>query len=217
MVFGGEASWHWKMMLPAADRTYDRFWRQAARWLTADAPDPVSIDAIPGEEAGAAVPIAASVREADYKPAPEAAVSIRLTRPDGRQESIAGTLADAARGRFTAQAPAGDAGISRVHIEALKGATALGSADSAFLSGAFDRELADPRLDARTLKALAEASGGTYLTPERAADAARVLQGHVSTTDPGEWRDWWQSPWMIALVLACLSAEWILRRQWGLK
>ena len=33
MVFTGEASWRWRMMLPAGDRSYDTFWRQAARWL----------------------------------------------------------------------------------------------------------------------------------------------------------------------------------------
>ena len=33
MVFTGEASWRWRMMLPTTDQSYDRFWRQAARWL----------------------------------------------------------------------------------------------------------------------------------------------------------------------------------------
>ena len=40
LVFAGEASWRWKMMLPASDGTYDRFWRQAARWLTTEAAGP---------------------------------------------------------------------------------------------------------------------------------------------------------------------------------
>ena len=33
MVFAGEASWRWRMMLPAADTRYDTIWRQMARWL----------------------------------------------------------------------------------------------------------------------------------------------------------------------------------------
>ena len=40
MVFGGEASWRWRMLAPAADRTYEHFWRQAARWLAISAPIP---------------------------------------------------------------------------------------------------------------------------------------------------------------------------------
>ena len=43
MIFGGEGSWRWKMMMPSADRTYEAFWRQAARWLASEAPEPVSV------------------------------------------------------------------------------------------------------------------------------------------------------------------------------
>ena len=30
-------------------------------------------------------------------------------------------------------------------------------------------------------------------------------------------RDLWHQPWAIALVIVLLSAEWILRRRWGLR
>jgi hypothetical protein len=31
MVFAGEASWRWRMLLPATDRSYETFWKQALR------------------------------------------------------------------------------------------------------------------------------------------------------------------------------------------
>src|SRR5439155_4231928 len=43
MIFSGEASWRWKMLVASSNRSYEFFWRQAARWLTATAPDPVAI------------------------------------------------------------------------------------------------------------------------------------------------------------------------------
>ena len=43
MVFTGEASWRWRMLLPTSDQSYERFWRQAVRWLGQAAPDPVSL------------------------------------------------------------------------------------------------------------------------------------------------------------------------------
>ena len=53
MVFTGEAAWRWRMMLPASDRSYETFWRQAVRWLALPATDPVSLTlpprAAPGE------------------------------------------------------------------------------------------------------------------------------------------------------------------------
>jgi uncharacterized membrane protein len=217
MIFGGEASWRWKMMLPAGDRTYDRFWRQAARWLSADAPDQVTLDPIAAVEDDGDVSIAATVRDAGYKAAPDATIVLQLERPDGRREQVTPTLADSATGRFTARVPAGDAGVTRVHAEASKAGTPIGTADVPFLSGAFDRELADPRLDARALSVLAESSGGTYLAAGHAADAARFLRGRPDIAMPDEWTDIWHSPWMLGLIVAVLGVEWTLRRQWGLK
>jgi uncharacterized membrane protein len=52
MVFTGEAAWRWRMLLPAADRSYDTFWRQAVRWLALPATDPVSIVAPAGAAPG---------------------------------------------------------------------------------------------------------------------------------------------------------------------
>jgi uncharacterized membrane protein len=43
MVFTGEASWRWRMLLPTSDQSYERFWRQAARWLVQNAPTPVQM------------------------------------------------------------------------------------------------------------------------------------------------------------------------------
>ena len=33
MIFTGEAVWRWRMLLPSTDLSYERFWRQAVRWL----------------------------------------------------------------------------------------------------------------------------------------------------------------------------------------
>ena len=58
MVFTGEASWRWRMMLPANDRSYDTFWRQSVRWLALTASDPVSADRARGRDARRRRPLA---------------------------------------------------------------------------------------------------------------------------------------------------------------
>jgi hypothetical protein len=83
--------------------------------------------------------------------------------------------------------------------------------------GGADREFADPRLNEALLRRVARQSGGRYV---RAADAPRVaewLKDSVPQNAAPERRDLWHEPWAFALVVALLSAEWILRRRWGLR
>src|SRR4029450_2299740 len=56
MLFTGEASWRWRMMLPVADQSYERFWRQAVRWLAQNAPEPVTITPPAAPPPAAALP-----------------------------------------------------------------------------------------------------------------------------------------------------------------
>jgi uncharacterized membrane protein len=217
MVFAGEASWRWKMLLPAGDGTYSRFWRQAVRWLAVEAPDGVQVAPPAPASEGDEVDLVVEVRDAQFRPAADLAPSMRLEGPDGVASVVTPTLVDPARGRFMARVPAGEAGVHRAHVEAARGGTALGSAEVPWLTGGFDRELADPRLDEFGLRRLADASGGAYLTPERAGEAEQYLQARAARGIPVQWRDAWHTVWMLVLIVALVSAEWILRRQWGLR
>ena len=67
------------------------------------------------------------------------------------------------------------------------------------------------------LRRIARDSGGRYLTLDQirtivpSLESAVPLQGHAET------RDVWHRPWAIALIIAMLCTEWILRRRWGLR
>src|SRR4029077_16960792 len=68
MVFAGEAAWRWKMMVASTDRSYEFFWRQSARWLTAAAPDPVVLAVPDSPEPGDSIPIEVDARDAAFMP-----------------------------------------------------------------------------------------------------------------------------------------------------
>ena len=70
MVFAGEASWRWRMMSPSTDRGYEFFWRQAARWLSAAAPDPVAITVPDALEPGDTIDVDVDARDASFAPGP---------------------------------------------------------------------------------------------------------------------------------------------------
>jgi uncharacterized membrane protein len=215
MVFAGEASWRWRMLQPSTDRSYEFFWRQAARWLSSEAPDPVTVT-VPNEaEPGDAMTLEIEARDRAFAPVPDATVTATLTAPGSDAKPL--PLRPGGRGRFVTAATPGAAGLYRVHAEARRGTTALGAADRWFYVGGSDREFADPRLNEGFLRRLARESGGKYV---RASEAARLVSDLRSTTPKNtetERRDLWHEPWAFALVIALLSAEWILRRRWGLR
>lgn len=215
MVFAGEASWRWRMLQPSTDRSYETFWRQALRWLSSDAPDPVALAF--SEDAGPGVPFSVDVvaRDQAFVPIADAGVEGTISGPgaDARPLQFRST----GNGRFTATVVPERTGPHRVHVDARRGATPLGTADGWTNVGGSDRELADPRLNEAFLRRIARESGGRYV---RAADAASLvadLAAAVPQESEPEQRDLWHEPWVFAAVIALLAGEWVSRRRWGLR
>ena len=217
LLFAGEASWRWRMLMPAADQSYERFWRQSARWLAADAPDQVEVtppaSALPGDEGE----IGIVVRDEEFSAAPDAQVQVTIELPGGGTRELVPTLVDPARGSFIARAALPDRGVYRVHVAATREDERLGEADARWLVGGLDRELADPQLNEPALRRLAEAAGGQYLAADAAADAPRWLARRPAAEGPTEWRDAWHTGWLFGLIVALVSFEWTLRRRWGMR
>ena len=217
MVFAGEASWRWKMLMASTDRSYEFFWRQSARWLSSATPDPVAIALPDAPEPGDAISVDVDARDTAFAQVADATVEATLTLPGGVTQPIKLRHADPASGRYTAALGPEQPGLYRVHAEARRGSTRLGAADQWMYVGGSDREFADPRLNEGFLRRLARNSGGRYV---RAAEASRLvswLQATVPQNAAPERRDLWHEPWAFALVILLLSAEWILRRRWGLR
>lgn len=217
MVFAGEASWRWKMMVASSDRTHEFFWRQAARWLSSQAPDPVSISLPDAPEPGDAVSVDVDARDTAFAPVADATVDATLTAPGGESRPLKLRHADPAGGRYTAAIAPDQPGLYKIHAEARRGTSSLGSADRWMYVGGSDREFADPRLNEGFLRRIARNSGGRYVRANEASRVPAWLEATVPQNAAPERRDLWNEPWAFALVIVLLSAEWILRRRWGLR
>jgi uncharacterized membrane protein len=217
MVFTGEASWRWRMMLPTSDRSYERFWRQSARWLAQNAPEPVTVMLPPTPATGDAIPVTITARDAGYAPRADATVDVRVTSPSGRVESSRADPVGSHPGQFRAAVRATEAGVYRVSVDARQGQTALGTTTGSMLVGGVDPEMTDPRLNEDTLQRVARASGGAVLA---AGDTAALLE-RLNAAVPGAVlalrRDLWNTGWSFAILAGLLAAEWLTRRSWGLR
>jgi hypothetical protein len=214
MIFAGEASWRWKMMVASSDRSYEFFWRQAARWLAADSPEPVSMTFPEALEPGDVGSASIDVRDASYAPVPDAVVDGTLIAPGGETTSLKLRHIDGGGSRFAAALSPDRSGLHRVRVEARKGSTTLGSADRWLYVGGVDREFADPRLNEPFLRRLARSSGGRYARPAEAAQVASWLQSTVPADATPERRDLWHEPWAF-MAIVFYSRPVVLRRRWG--
>jgi uncharacterized membrane protein len=218
MVFTGEAAWRWRMMLPASDRSYDTFWCQSARWLALTAPDPVTLTPPASASPGDDIRWRVSARDADFEPLSGAAVDVRVTGPDGKVESLAAAADAAARdGSFFAhQRPLG-AGVYRATAEVRQEGKAPVFATASVLVGGADTEMADPRLNVRVLQRIAAASGGRVIKTGDIAALPGQLRAAVPAAVIVSRRDLWHNGWSFAAIVLLLAAEWLLRRQWGMR
>jgi len=67
------------------------------------------------------------------------------------------------------------------------------------------------------LQRLAAASGGRLVAAEGIEALADTLQARVPAARLAVRRDLWHNAWSLLAIIALLSAEWVLRRRWGLR
>jgi uncharacterized membrane protein len=216
MVLAGEASWRWRMMMPAADTTHERVWRQFARWLAGGAADRIEIPPAAVGLPGTTEAIRVLVRDEEFKPVANAEVSVRITAPGGEERTVPAALADPGEGRYAAAVRFDQPGVYKIVADVRRGEATVGSVSRAILVGGVDVELAEPALNESVLRRIADSSGGQYVpAADVEALAARIQQSDVGQP-PTEMRDLWHNGFSLTLIVFLLAAEWVLRRRVGL-
>ncbi|MFW6189248.1 MAG: hypothetical protein ACOC7T_02345 [Planctomycetota bacterium] len=227
---GFDTSWKWKFQVEAAgrDSPYFRFWRQAVRWLASyDEPAQRSDEAFtawPGRlEYAEGEAVLLKARLADEQGAtPGAAVvtaKIRFPAPvetgEGTRRETTVNLAPAplSPGRYQAQWQPPTPGLYRASVTARLNDEPAGADQFEFAVGGGVSEFARIDVDSTVLRNLAGATGGAYHTLASARRIPEQLERKRRTVL--RWREisLWNAPWLFALFLGCVAAEWILRRR----
>lgn len=216
MIFAGEASWRWRMLLPAADQTHELVWRQLTRWIATGARDQIEIAPPAVPLPGTSETVSVRVTDEEFRPVGDAEVTLRVTEPGGRERAMAAALADPGEGRYAAAVRFDQAGVHTVAADVRRGSRPLMTASRPALVGGSDLELSQPRLNEAVLRRIAENAGGRYLPAAEAESLPGLLRESGAGLPPTEMRDLWHNGWTLALIVGLLAAEWMVRRRAGL-
>ncbi len=217
MVFAGEASWRWRMLAPSTDRTYERFWRQTARWLAGGAPDRAALRVDGGRYAGEALRIEVAAADERFAPLTGARVRVRVRDPNGGEREHAAPPRPGAPGRYAVEIAPRGPGVHRVTAVVEHDGGVIEPAAAAVLVGGADPELSEPRRHDRVLRGFAEAAGGRAFDLAGIGGLPVAVRAGLGPPPAPVLRDAWDTVWAFLLIAGLLSAEWGLRRRWGLR
>jgi len=195
-------------------------WRQIVRWLVADVPDPVEVRAEPQPD-GASVRLDVRARDAKFLPLDNAAVTLKVSRPEAPASEAPLTLhaepSASEPGLYEATFIPRESGGYRVDAAvANESGAAVGQSSTGWTSDLAAAEFRDLKPNRALMERLAQQTGGRVLSPNDLASFARHLPSeHAPVTET--WiRPIWHTPLVFLLALACFVSEWGLRRWKGL-
>ncbi len=215
-VFATGGSWRWRMQQPVGDTSQETFWRQLLRWVVSATPSRVVASAPNSQlEDDGRIQLRAEVRDKTYVPAGDAEVDANIIAPDGSAETVTLRPEPLTQGIYSAEWNAPKPGSYIAEISAKKGTQQLGSDVLTFRRENGEAENFHREQNRELLEKLANETGGRYYTPR---DASRIPQ-EISYSEAGitnrEMKDLWDMPAIFLVILALRSAEWLLRRKWG--
>jgi hypothetical protein len=228
--------WHWGMQGPEGRRDMDKSWRQLVRWLVSDVPNRVELAVEPSaDDAAGAVKLQVRVRDEKFQPLDDATVSIEiqrvlsaapLSRGSGMAEgrnSVTNTIRLRAEpslneaGLYETTYIPRDTGGYRATARVVNSAgLALGAAEAGWSTDLAAEEFRSLQPNTVLLETIAARTGGEVIPASKLDEFARNLPKRRAPVMEAWTTPAWHTPTLFGFALACLIAEWGLRRWKGM-
>jgi hypothetical protein len=217
-----DSLWRWQLTV-GEDKTYQNFWRQIIQWMS---PAEGEMDEYYLElftDAGTiGVGDPAVLQGRLVIPASESRrnwrVKVEVTTPSGRVlelDMTSRTIQAAGGGdipgylaEFVPSEPGNYKAVAAVEIDGKR----IVSSPTLFTVRATSQELTPKPINEKVLKALARFSGGRYGTPAEIDAALQELRATDRRETKLEYRSLWQSMWVLSILIALLTIEWVMRK-----
>lgn len=217
-AFAGDSTWLW--FLHGHPEAHQRFWRQLLLWLArkdADTDQAVWAKVEPRNFVpGAPVTVEFGSRTADGAPIDDAEYQIEVISPNGERFPLAPRKAAHDQvAEFAATQAAGD---YWVRVSATRNGESLGPAASTrFIVDPRDLEMDHPSADEDLMRQIATITGGAPLKPDELSGwAERLMERKFGDLTQVSTVTLWDNWWALLAFVGLMTAEWTLRKRWGL-
>ncbi len=218
--------WRWGMTDAAAHADMDRAWRQMVRWLIADVPLKVQVTSEPVvADANGAVRLQVRVRDEKFQPVDDATVVVDIEPV--MFEGTGGTVASPLK--LEAEPALSEPGLYQVTyvprqtggykaVATVKGSSGadLGRGETGWSTDLAAEEFRSLVPNVALLEDIARKTGGQVVAMEELDRFVRRLPELRAPVMETWSYPAWHTPLMFAFALACLLAEWGLRRWKGM-
>lgn len=218
--------WRWGMTDVAAHADMDRAWRQLVRWLIADVPNRVTCTAEPiAADANGAVRVQVRVRDEKFQPVDDATVMVEIepvvfegtSGAAGTSLKLEAEPALSEPGLYqVTYVPRQTGGYRAVASVKNHSGADLGRAEAGWSTDLAAEEFRSLVPNHALLEDIARKTGGQVVAAEELDKFVRRLPELRAPVMETWSYPAWHTPLMFGFALACLLAEWGLRRWKGM-
>jgi uncharacterized membrane protein len=213
--------WRWQLEQTDDQRTHDdlgKAWRQMLRWLIVDVPDRVELKAVE-DDAGSLglMRIEARIRDKEFRPQDNAAVTVTVTPPDGSPLSLTTEPSLKEPGLYETAVSSRPAGAWRATVAVTDpDGQPLGEGATGWAADFAAEELARVAPNRELLERIAKQTGGQVVELAGLASFVETLPNREAPLTETTTTPLWHHPLVWTLIVAGLCIEWGLRRRRGL-
>ena len=217
--------WRWGMRDEEAHKDLDKAWRQLMRWLVVDVPDKIQFSAVPDAER---MKLEVRVRDEAFRALDDAVVKIEVTGPGGKKSELFAEPSLKEAGLFEAEFYPRETGPYRALASVIKERGLPASAGetkptslpetkaTGWIHDPLVREFASLKPGREWAERVAKESGGRVLSLADLPRLPEILKDIRAPVEETITTPFWHAPWVFAVVLGLLGAEWFLRRKGGM-
>jgi len=218
-VLATSGTWRWQMNAAPDDPSHDLFWQQLLRWLAADSPGQV-VATLPQQTLmdEGQLKLTAVVRDKEFSAAADAKVTAHVIGPDGLSEMVDLTPVPNTPGTFAVDWTAEKPGsyVAEVTADSMgKDGRELGKdvVDFRREDGVAENFHTEQNRD--LLEKLSQETGGRYWEQSELERLPREISYSEAGISVRDTKELWDMPVVFLVLLGLMSADWLLRRKWG--